>query len=400
MSKTQQSPINSVRMKVKWLLKRFRIENTVNAADAPPDMIQNLKVLLPGKDDVPFGVSERDKKFLSVCKYFAKGVYSRPDIFVCEVPRANYHVGTGLICTSDFRIVNESVMEYRVPICSVFQRLKPVRLRYLPGTYSTIYNLFSYQWWHWTVDCLPRIYSLHKAYPGQKIVLLMPDDMGPTFDQSLACALPSNFHVQYVPRNSWIKVDRMLLPSYVSGRSNGHVPFEHYDFVRRTVFASLGLPQVHQPTDRIYLSRAHTKYRRVLNEPQLITLLERYGFKTVVPEKLSFSEQVALFHQAEVIVSAHGSGWGNLIFAGKIKILVLYPECTPNTHIFTMAKALEQEHYFVSGPAQSLYSASDYPDTSKMFTFDSSAEDADFVVDLADVETVLRDEMGLTPNLH
>jgi capsular polysaccharide biosynthesis protein len=195
--------------------------------------------------------------------------------------------------------------------------------------------------------------------------------------ESLASVLPQNFRTLSLPRRCWVKVDRMLLPSYVSDRGNGHLPREYYDFIRKNAFSKFGLPDKHIPTERIYVSRRHTKRRRITNEPALISLLERYGFRTITPESLSFREQVELFHRAEIIVAPHGSNWGNIIFSGAIKILVLYPDAVQETHIFTMAKALGQKHFFLAGNATDVNS--------------------DFSVVVAAVEDVLRQQMGLRP---
>jgi capsular polysaccharide biosynthesis protein len=109
----------------------------------------------------------------------------------------------------------------------------------------------------------------------------------------------------------------------------------------------------------------------------LIELLSRYGFKSVVLEKLDFRKQVELFHGAEVIVAPFGSNWGNLVWAGKIKIFILYPNRPSGTHFFTYAKALGQEHFFLAEREASPWS--------------------DFTVDLGEVENVLMNEMGLRP---
>lgn len=361
----------------KWL-SPFRVDRCISAAQGTGEQIHNLRVLTPAQAVVPLGVDDHDRGFLQVGKYFNNGSYSRPDLFVCEVPQAYYYNGTGMVCTKDFEAVIESQMKYRLELPRSLPALfKPWRPRRLAGTYATIQNCFWYEWWHWLVDSLPRVYSLYLAYPVEKVVLLVPDDMGPQHVDSLASVLPPNFSTRGLPRRSWVQVDRMLLPSYVSDRGNGHLPKGYYDFIRKNTFSKFGLPGKHIQTERIYVSRRHTKRRRITNEPALISLLERYGFRTITPENLSFREQVELFHRAEVIVAPHGSNWGNIIFSGAVKILVLYPDAVPETHIFTVAKALGQKHFFLAGNAPHVNS--------------------DFSVDVAAVERILTLEMELTP---
>lgn len=358
------------------LLGPLRLDQVVDVEQAGGS-IENYRILLKAESNISLASSPNELKFLQVSKYFRDGQYSRPDVFVCEVPDATYHIGTGLVCTKDYTAIGESQMEYRLPWCRPFNWFKPLRVQSLPGTYATINNTFWKFWWHWLADCLPRIYCLQQAYPNQTIVLLMPAEMGASFRDSLRSVLPPNFEVKYLPSKAWVKVDRMLLPSYVSTRANGHLPAEYYKFIRERTFAKFDLSEKHEPSERLYVSRADTKYRRIRNEKALMELLAGYGFKSVRPEHLSFREQVELFHKAEVIVSAHGSNWGNILFSGKIKILVLYPDRKPNTHIYTMAKALGQEHYFLAG--------------------EEPTENSDFTVDLAAIDNVLKNEMRLAP---
>jgi len=355
----------------------IRLDRFVEIAGSR-DFFENYHTLRPAENDISLVPTENDQRFLQVSKYFRDGSYSRPEIYTCEVPDAVYHTGSGLVCTKEFAAIGDSQMTYRLPWCLPFNWFKPIRVEYLPGTFATINNTFWRFWWHWLVDCLPRIHCLQQAYPDERIVLLMPAEMGSTFKSSLESVLPENFEVKYMPSKSWVKVDRMLLPSYVSTRSNGHVPYEYYDFIRSRVFASFNLPDRHVQTERIYVSRAKAAYRRILNEKHLMELLSLFGFRSVKPETMSFREQVELFHKADMVVSAHGSNWGNILFSGKIKILVLYPDRTPNTHIFTMAKALGQDHHFLTG--------------------EEPSENSDFTVDLAAVRNVLENEMCLTPN--
>ena len=339
--------------------------------------IENLQILLPAQNNISLEPNERDRRFLKQCKYFNDGSYSRPNVFVCELPEAFCHVCTGLVCDRGFRAISDSQMGYRLGCNPAFKGFKPTGITNLRGTYSTIQNVYWDYWWHWLVDCLPRLLLLEEACPGRRVILLVPENLAGAFEESLGCLCPPNFEIRRLPPNAWVKVDRLILPTYVSGRGNGHIPAKYCQSIRRKVFAKLGLAQSNNPVDHIYVSRAHARYRRILNEGDLMGLLRRYGFKSVAPERLTFGEQVALFHRAAVVVSAYGSNWTNILFSGNIKILVLYPDRQPETHVFTMAKALGQEHFFLAGVEGSV--------------------DSDFSVDLSDVENVLRNEMDLRP---
>jgi capsular polysaccharide biosynthesis protein len=368
------------------MLGRWRIDRAVDAESVVDGSITNRQVIAPAQARVSLETNALDRPFLEVCKHFQEGWYSRPAIFTCEVPDAFCHVGTGLVCTRDFDAITDSQMKYRMaagpaavgnPIYRPFKWFKPVRVRRLAGTFATIGNVYLRYWGHWVFDCLPRLYSLDQASAGERVVLLVPDDLPASWHESLACVLPSNFEVQSWPGSSWVQVERMLLASYASGLANSHMPREFYDFIRNACFTKFGLPLENRPSERIYVSRAGTRHRRILNEEALVELLGRYGFKAVALEKLTFRQQVELFHRAEIVVGADGSNCANMLFAGRIKVLVLYSDRHPYTHWFTAAKGLGQQHFFL--------------------TCDGASMHADFSVDLKALEQLLNGPMELRP---
>jgi glycosyl transferase family 61 len=68
---------------------------------------------------------------------------------------------------------------------------------------------------------------------------------------------------------------------------------------------------------RIYISRERCSHGKITNEDQLLQKLVELGFVKIIPEILSFDEQVVLFQEAECIVGAHGAGLTNSIFASS-----------------------------------------------------------------------------------
>jgi hypothetical protein len=70
-----------------------------------------------------------------------------------------------------------------------------------------------------------------------------------------------------------------------------------------------------QVMKRIYISRERCSHGKITNEVNLLIALNALGFEKVIPDTLSYDDQVALFAEAEVIVGAHGAGLTNLIFS-------------------------------------------------------------------------------------
>lgn len=66
---------------------------------------------------------------------------------------------------------------------------------------------------------------------------------------------------------------------------------------------------------RIYIARSGATARRVSNEAELVNRLSRFGFESHLLETLDIEKTVAMFANAEMIVTPHGSGAFNSLFA-------------------------------------------------------------------------------------
>ncbi|MFB2879599.1 glycosyltransferase family 61 protein [Floridanema aerugineum] len=360
------------------IFRLLRLRQTVHPKEMLGDNVENYEVLF-SPERVEFGVNEIDREFLKVCLYYKAEYFARSEIFVCDVVPAYIHIGLGTICSQDFRPIVDSGMQYRVKIArwrlGYFDRLKLLWAEHLPVTAVYIFSLSAENFWHFLYDCVPRIYSAILARSDQKLTVIVPDSLPDSFRELLDCVLPDNFQTIYVPQGSWVKVDRLVMPSYVSRCENGFLPSQYYEYIRNCVFKKYDLTPAKNPTERIYISRNHAKHRRILNEDRIIEYLTNYGFKPVVLEKMSFRQQVELFTKAEIIVAPHGAGLATTLFSGKIKILVLYPETFPTPFFFTQFKGLGQEHYFI--------------------VHDQFDENADFEVDMSEFKRVLHEQMKL-----
>ena len=78
---------------------------------------------------------------------------------------------------------------------------------------------------------------------------------------------------------------------------------------------------------RIYVTRRKAKYRKIVNEQEVVALLEKYGFSVIDFDDMTFWEQVAQMQAAKYIIAIHGAGMANIVFANpKTKILELLHE--------------------------------------------------------------------------
>ncbi|MGC4075227.1 MAG: glycosyltransferase family 61 protein [Nibricoccus sp.] len=103
--------------------------------------------------------------------------------------------------------------------------------------------------------------------------------------------------------------------------------------------------------ERLYISRARARRRRVVDEDVLSTRLEAEGFRTVFLEDMSWPEQIAVFRDAREIVSPHGAGLGNLVFCKAGTRVVEFFSRTYVNPCFWRLSALKGLDYRVVVPA-------------------------------------------------
>jgi capsular polysaccharide biosynthesis protein len=333
--------------------------------------VKNLRVLLPAQR---IEIAPKSDPFVAVGKYYPEGWADRPNVFVCEIPDAYLYVDTGMVCTRHWKVAGD--FDVRLTFFKKFgkRRPSPGEIKRIAGTCTTIGYGMESNPYHWMVDCLPKLISLARAEPENKITLIMSDALGDQQRETLAALCPANFELQYHPADSWLQVERLLWPSLVSGVCNAFLPADYYEAIRRPIFARYGLPAVPAKTERLYITRRDSNRRRVLNEDALEAFLQPYGFRTVELSKLSFRQQVELFHRAEIVVGPHGAGLNVLFHCGKIPVVVLHPNPRPQNHYHTLARRLGQDYHFV---------------------LHHGDIDSDFEADIPALKRVIQGELGL-----
>lgn len=287
----------------------------------------------------------RQREYLDSSTFFRGGIYHRKEAFSCTLEHAKLSVDTGVIATEQNILVTDSAMELgRLTEMRVYGTRVP-RKCISVGLASSIWHGWCNNYYHWVVDCLPRLYALQQASP-ELISLIVPLELRPFQARSLALLRPDNVRLLCLPSTAWVNADKLLFPSFVTWKANGYIPEPHLNWLRQKAFAGLHLSE-HRACRRIYISRRWANRRRILNESGVISMLAKYGFEEHMLEDYSFEEQVRLFHSAETVVAPHGAGLSNIIFSGRINVIDLLPSKVPATHFFFLAESLGQRYSYL-----------------------------------------------------
>lgn len=184
---------------------------------------------------------------------------------------------------------------------------------------------------HWFQDYLGRLEGLEHltAELDREPRILIPRTASPWMRDSLrAMGYPPDRWMEW--NGGRLHVDRFVVSSVrrearerARGRRLLYSPTE-FEWLRSRIVENIEPERTIPHSSRIFISRANATVRRITNEAETMELLGQWGFERYLPEELSFAEQVTLFSDAEAIVSSHGSGLMNQIFADDATVIEIF----------------------------------------------------------------------------
>jgi tetratricopeptide (TPR) repeat protein/capsular polysaccharide biosynthesis protein len=237
----------------------------------------------------------------------------------------------------------------------VFTRQEFPPLEQIDGTVAVLSGLSGNVYYHWMVDILPRIEILRRSGVNlEGIDLFLVNSLSQPFQRESLNVLGIPLHkILESDRHPHIQAKQLFVPSFPGPLD--WITLSTIEFLRETFLTSKGLSCTGYP-ERIYISRNRAKYRRVLNEEELIEKLKKIGFVSIFLESLSLEKQIALFAHAKVIIAAHGSGLTNTIFCRKnTKIIEFFSPNYIRPDYWIISHHLGLEHYYLVGELFACY---------------------------------------------
>jgi capsular polysaccharide biosynthesis protein len=208
-------------------------------------------------------------------------------------------------------------------------------------------HFWSRGYFHWLLDCLIRLESIetYRLATGHNPTLLI--------DSSPAAWQIESLHLLGYEPHSWVQWNgkraharHLVLPSF--RRESGFTPPSGCRRLRDRILLNMPASAYQaEHSSRIVISRRKASSRHIVNEEALIDTLTPLGFQAYVLEDMSFIEQVALFARAEVIISPHGAGLTNMIWAQTSPLIIELFGSYINWCFHRIAAALEFRYGFV-----------------------------------------------------
>jgi capsular polysaccharide biosynthesis protein len=283
-------------------------------------------------------------------QYFASfpPAYVLPEKYLARLPGALLVGDVGLVVLPDGSFSAESIYErshlleapaYRAPL--------PGRPRVEQGDYYTLLIKFGQgqNYYHWLHDVVLRLHDIVERLPVTAR-FVVPSHRLPFQDELLSIA-GVNAERLWPFDGGVVQFENLYFspPSALTGTDSPAAEVWFRDRALRTYNIALGPPR-----RRIYITRRHARYRRIVNESELEPVLREFGFETHELEGYSVRDQVALFAQAELVVSAHGAGFANMLFSPPgLKVVDIFERSLFNKCFWSMTNALGHDYWPVVG---------------------------------------------------
>ncbi|MFQ3613575.1 MAG: glycosyltransferase 61 family protein [Cyanobacteriota bacterium] len=297
-----------------------------------------------------------------------------PETFVAQIPQGSVHVGhyprhlyasfgsavltrqgellTDLsLCLPPPEFLDQDYWPDHLqhhPILGLPHLPPPIRL---DGPVALL-PLGAVNYFHWMVDILPALDILRRAgILSSPIPILIHGYQGKPFQQQTLATLgiPSERILSFEPLGgSHVQAQTLIVPS-TAGPVGCLTPqsLQVLQRLAQSVQPSLS----HSYPRRIYISRGSARWRRVINEAEVLAALQPWDFVSVQLETLSLQEQIALMQGAEAVIGIHGAGLTNLAFCRPHTLVVeILPSNALLPYFWTIAQVAELRYFPLVAP--------------------------------------------------
>lgn len=204
-----------------------------------------------------------------------------------------------------------------------------------------------HNYYHWMVDVLPRLTYL-KNLDNQTIPICVGETISRNAYEALVIALGDESRIQVLSGTHLFK--SAVIPTNISESFDVSKPV--IAFLKETFASKTALNDINQNAlpKKIYISRSDARLRRIANEDEIVEVLKKRGFSILTLSKMSVLEQVALFKNADIIVSHHGAALTNLVFCSRhARVVEIFQEGHFNPSFYRIACNLSLNYSFLVG---------------------------------------------------
>ena len=232
----------------------------------------------------------------------------------------------------------------------IFSKVKFFQVKKYDGSVATLTTQSESNYFHWLFNALPKIHLLDES--GLKTEKIYVQVRRKFQEESLKVIGYESERIINSSAYPFLSASKLVIPSLPDYESVGNITAWSCDFLRKKIltYSFDKLDSSQKKFRKIYISRADAGSRKVINEPEVISFLQKYGFIVIKLEYMSFLDQVNLFKNAEVVVAPHGAGLSNLVFCSeKTKIIEIFAPNYISLCFWFISQHVGLDYYYLIG---------------------------------------------------
>jgi len=281
---------------------------------------------------------------IEIPRVFARLGVSAKKIGVFSIPKATVFGPSIMVLSQAGTLLEEFSLEWGRPLTEswLFRRWHLPALQILPGRTLLLACTGGETFYHFLAEAVGKMALLAEA--GQDVQsfdhILVNDLRRPFAGEVLtACGIDVR-RCRETRQTCRYFCENLTAPTLPGEMGSPHAGL--IQFYRR-----LFPPAQESPLKKkIWVRRAGSRLRRIVNEGSLETILKSFGVQPVQLESMSVRKQANLFREANLVISPHGAGLTNLLFASPGGTLVeLFPETYVNQCYRVLAAAADWKYF-------------------------------------------------------
>ncbi|WGQ07988.1 glycosyltransferase family 61 protein [Pedobacter gandavensis] len=225
--------------------------------------------------------------------------------------------------------------------------IKPKR-KLGPGKYLLVHDEWTNEHYHWFCDLLPRLFVIKEQL--KDYILLLPDS---SYVRNIGLQSLEFFELQpaaieFIKEKELVKMKNVSILTHtcLTGYVNAKIIREMKAFTTQKLKIDPAAP-----ASKIYISRDKARYRKILNEPEIQSVVKDFGYEVIRYEDLSWKEQIAKTSSAESLVSIHGAGLINMFYMQEHGSVLEFRrnKIYHNQCFWHLSQALQLKYYYLFG---------------------------------------------------